>query len=38
MLIWVLFCVIRFHIKENRAVLFLGGARPHSVTIINIPG
>jgi len=41
MLIWVLFCIMRFHIQENRVVLFPGGARPHPVTVIteiNRPG
>jgi len=31
----VLFCIIRFHVKENRLVLFPEGARPHPVTVSN---
>ena len=35
MLIRVLFCILPFHIKENRVVLcFLGGALSHPVTPI----
>ena len=35
MLNWVLFCIIRFHIKENRVLLFPGGARPHPVSVTD---
>jgi len=35
MLNWVLFCIIRFHIKENRVLLFPVGARPHPVSVTD---